>query len=46
MQIVVDGSEHEHLKAKRSKPKRRGNVDPHLMNLSDVDLDLQEGDLE
>jgi acylphosphatase len=46
MQIVIDGNEHEHLKAKRSKPKRRGNVDPHLMNLSDVDLDLQEGDLE
>jgi len=26
MMIVTDGAEHEHLKAKRSKPKRRENV--------------------
>ena len=46
MQIVTDPEQHEELKAKRSKPKRRGNVMPEQMNLDDVDLDLQEGDLE
>ena len=46
MQIVTDGQEHDYLKAKRSKPKKRGNVEPEQMNLSDVDLDLQEGDID
>ena len=44
-QIVESPEEREQIKATRSKPKKRGNIEP--MNYDDVsvDLDLQEGDL-
>jgi hypothetical protein len=45
-ELVQDPSEAQELQEKRSKPKRRGNIDPHQMQLDDVDLDIQEGDLE
>jgi hypothetical protein len=45
-ELVKDPEEASELQEKRSKPKRRGNIDPHQMQLDDVDLDIQEGDLE
>jgi hypothetical protein len=46
MMMVGDQVEQERLKTKRSKPKRRANIEPESMNLDDVDIDKEEGDLE
>ena len=45
-EVVGDPSEREELFEKRSKKKRRGNIDP--LNYDDIseDQDQQEGDLD
>ena len=45
-QIVESAEEREEIKARRSKPKKRGNIEPLNYDDVSVDLDLQEGDLE
>ena len=45
-ELVQSEQERQYLQEKRSKPKRRGNVDPLHYDDPSVDLDLQEGDLE
>ena len=45
-EVVGDPSEREELLQKRSKKKRRENIDPHKYSDGSVDLDQQEGDLD
>jgi hypothetical protein len=39
-ELVQDPEEAQTLQEKRSKPKRRGNIDPEQMHLDEVDLDI------
>ena len=45
-EVVDDPEEQQDLLAKRSKTKRRGNIEPHIYDDVSVDLDLQEGELD
>ena len=45
-EVVGDAAEQQQLQAKRSKPKKRGNIPPLNYDDVSVDLDLQEGDLD
>ena len=45
-EVVSDIHERTELKNRRSKPKRRDNIDPAYYEDPSLDLDLQEGDLE
>ena len=45
-EVVNDPSEREELFEKRSKKKRRGNIDPLNYDDISVDQDQQEGDLD
>ena len=44
-QPVAEQAEQEHIKASRTKQKRRENITPLNYDDLSVDLDLQEGDL-
>ena len=44
--VVDDPAEQEQIKARRSKPKKRGNVQPEQMYIDETDPDKQEGDLD
>ena len=45
-EVVGDPDEQQQLLAKRSKTKKRGNIQPLNYDDVSVDLDLQEGDLD
>jgi hypothetical protein len=45
-EVVGDPGEQQQLLAKRSKTKKRGNIQPLNYDDVSVDLDLQEGDLD
>jgi hypothetical protein len=45
-EVVGDAAEQQQLQAKRSKPKKRANIEPLNYDDVSVDLDLQEGDLD
>ena len=45
-EVVGDPEEQQDLQAKRSKPKRRANIEPLNYDDVSVDLDLQEGELD
>ena len=45
-EVVGDETERKVLQAKRSKPKKRGNIEPLNYDNLSVDLDLQEGDID
>ena len=45
-EVVGDETERKVLQAKRSKPKKRGNIEPLNYDNLSVDLDLQEGDVD
>ena len=44
--IVESPEEQAEKKARRSKPKKRGNIDPLNYEASSVDLGLDEEDIE
>ena len=44
--VVESPEEKEQLKEKRSKPKRRGNIEPLSYEEASIDLGLDEQDLE
>ena len=45
-EVVGDQAEQQQLQAKRSKPKKRANIEPLNYDDVSVDLDLQESDLD
>ena len=44
--LVQDPNEQQYLQEKRSKSKRRGNINPNFNDDISLDRDVQEGDLE
>ena len=44
--VVDDPTEQEQIKARRSKPKRRGNVEPEQMYIDETDPDKQDGEID
>ena len=44
--VVESPEEKEQLKAKRSKPKKRGNIEPMNYDEASIDLGLDQEDLE
>ena len=46
MKVVTDQAEVQQIKARRSKPKRRDNIDPAQMIFDETDPDIQDGDIQ